>query len=333
MAQALPLSSGATGVGLGLAGLGVAGSLLNQQQAKAPDISGLLNTINQGAQYQTGIASNLPGQLQALNAPYTSAITSAENTATNSANQQAQSFLNQLGNNQTLSGQDITKLLTQQAYSQVPQAQQAAREAAAASGGLGRGAAAELQAAPAATAASNVAQGLTQMDLAQQQQKAQALSTINNMSDQLITDKLGIDRDTATALYNSGNQDLINEANQLLGISQNQTAETLGAQQFGLTGQIAANAANAQAAQAPYQQLTGLGSALATAGMLSPATIAPIAMAGTTPSSAPIASGTTTVPPVGTAANPLTAPGVNTSNNDLLTMLLNGYNPYQQVGS
>lgn len=256
-------------VGTGLAGGGILGGLFGKKSSP-PDISGLLNTINQAAQRQNQIATNLPGQLQPLNTSFQTGINQATQTATQNQNKAAQDFLTGLGNNQTLQGQDLTKLLTSQAYSTVPQQQEAAREAAAATGGLQRGSAASLIAAPTQQAAQNVEQGQLQLNLQQQQQKAQALSQINQMSDQQISQILGIDKDTANALYSSGRQDLIDEANSLLGISQNQESQTLNAQEFGLSGQIASDAANRAAQQGAFQQLAGLGGTIVGAGLGGP---------------------------------------------------------------
>src|SRR5579864_5515425 len=156
-----------TGIGAGLAGLGVAGSLLGGNSASPPDISGLLNTINQGATRQTQIASTLPGQLAPLSSQYQTGINSAISSANDARNASAKNFLTQLGQNQTLAGTDLTKLLTQQAYQNVPGSENAAREAAAASGGLQRGAAAELMAQPSLAAAQTVSTGQQQLNLQQ----------------------------------------------------------------------------------------------------------------------------------------------------------------------
>jgi len=301
-----------TGIGAGVAGAGALGGLFGGSKAQAPDISGLLNTINQGAQRQTQIASNLPGQLAPLGANYQAGVTGAENKAVSAGNASAQNFLTQLGNNQTLAGTDLTKLLTSQAYANVPQQENAAREAAAATGGLQRGAASELLAQPSLQAAQNVYQGQQQLNLQNQAQKAAALDKINTMDNNQIQTILGIDKDTATALYASGRQDLIDEANQLLGISQTQTNETLGAEQFGISGNIAANAANNAATQGTYQGLTNLGGTLIGLGVGGPAGAA---VGGQVANAAAPAS---TNPALGITGGP------GTQNNPLLTSILGG---------
>lgn len=252
------------GLGAALIGAGVGGSLAGLGQKKPNfDISGLLNTINQGATRQTQIASDLPGKLAPLGTTYQTGISGALNTAQTARQQNAADFLKSLGQNQNLQGQDLTKLLTQQAFSGVPAAERAARESAAASGGLQRGAAAELTAAPSAAAAEQVGAGLTQLDLQQQQQKAQALDKINTMTDNAINQTLGIDRDTLTAIYSSGRQDLIDQANELLGISQQQTADTLSAYGAANNANLASTVAQNQGTQGLYNTLTGLGGILA----------------------------------------------------------------------
>lgn len=256
-------------IGAGLAGAGILGSSLMGGKASAPDIGPLLDAINREAQTQTSLAKNLPGQLSPLGPKYQAGVKGALSDAEKARQTSAQEFLNQLGQNQTLTGQSLNDLLTRQAYANVPGQEEKIRENLAATGGLQRGAAATLLGQPELQAAEQVQQGLGQLNLQQQQQRAAALDKINTMDENFIQQKLGIDRDTLTALYQTGREDLINEANQLLGISQNQTQQLLGAEEFGLEGQIAANAANQAAKQAPFQQLSGLGGTLLGYGALS----------------------------------------------------------------
>jgi hypothetical protein len=257
MVAALPIA-----VGTGLAGIGLAGSLSGSSGPKF-DPTQLLNNIQASKDRQNQIAGGLPGQLAPLGANYQAGITGAENTATTAEQAAAKKFLSDTGQATDSQGNMLSDVLKQRVLGALPEEQAALRESEAATGGLERGGAAAAFQNLGATTAQSIGQGEQQIALQQNQLRQQNLNTVLNMDNSLITEKLGIDKDTLLQLYNSGRQDLIDEANSLLGIEQTSTAsvnDVLAAQQNANLGQGAADAARQQQL---YQSLIGLGGTVA----------------------------------------------------------------------
>lgn len=230
---------------LGSAAIGAVegGFFGGQSKIPHPDINALTAAINAGAAEQSGIATALPGQLQPLNTKLSSDLASAIKSYKAGGASNAQRFLAGLGSTTDLQGRELKDVLAKEQYGAVPAETQAIRENLTATGGTQRGGAAAALNAPQIAAAGRVGEGQTALDVQAQQAKASGLATVAKMTDEQLTNVLGINRDEAMALYNSGRQDLINQANQLIQINQVQTADLLSAQTFGASAGLASDAA------------------------------------------------------------------------------------------
>ena len=208
------------------------------------DVSQLLNTINNTQSTNQGLINALPAELQQQIAAYQQQMTGAGNTLQSNVQNQGQDYLNQVsqlyGPNSP-AAQAAMAAFKQQAYSTLPGTLNATKAAAAASGGLGRGGAAEMLGkaiqAPATAVSQNAANVTAQQLQAGQQATQQALATVNNMDDQMFNQLFGMSKDMATTILNSGRQDLKDQLSQL--INSNNTAAT---QTLGVEGLAANNA-------------------------------------------------------------------------------------------
>jgi hypothetical protein len=218
--------------------IGAAGGALAGLLAPTPptvDISQLLSTINNAGQYQQGLINSLPTNLQALIAPYVQGMTSAGTTLQNQTQQQGQDYLDkvtQLYGPNSPAAQAAMAAFKQQAYSTLPGTLNATKANLAATGGLGRGAAAKgIEAAiqaPATAVSQNAANVTATQTAASQQAQQQALATINQYDNATFQQLFGMSKDMATTIMNSGRQDLQNQLTQLLTQSNNQTNQLLG---------------------------------------------------------------------------------------------------------
>lgn len=257
-------------IGTGLAAAGALGGLFGQKSQPNLDIGPLLDTIRRSKSKQNQIATNLPGQLAPLGGQLKTGVTGAETAATDASRAAASNYLAETGKTTDAQGQELTDILRQRVLGNAPAEDQQLREELAATGGLERGGANAAFEKLAAERAGNIAQGQSQIELAAQAAKQDALTKIYAMDESMIQNKLGIDRDTLVALYDSGRQDLINEANSLLGIESNATGQELSAQEALLNDQLASGTAESAQRADIYNQLIGAGGTIAGYGLLKP---------------------------------------------------------------
>lgn len=229
---------------LGSLGGTISGLINSGRSLPTVDVSQLLNTINNTQSTNQGLINALPAELQQQIAAYQQQMTGAGNTLQSNVQNQGQDYLNQVsqlyGPNSP-AAQAAMAAFKQQAYSTLPGTLNATKAAAAASGGLGRGGAAEMLGkaiqAPATAVSQNAANVTAQQLQAGQQATQQALATVNNMDDQMFNQLFGMSKDMATTILNSGRQDLKDQLSQL--INSNNTAAT---QTLGVEGLAANNA-------------------------------------------------------------------------------------------
>ena len=186
---------------------------------------------------------------------------------TTSANQASKDFLTSLGKNQNLQGQQLSDVLQQRILGALPQQQAALREGLAGTGGLERGSAAGAMENLSTEAAQQIGQGEQAIMTSQLAAQQQALGQVYNMDEQTIQNATGMSKDEILQLYNSGNTDLINEANSLLGIEQTSEQNTLDALAAQATGNFSAAEADQAQQQAFINSLLQAGGTLGAAGI------------------------------------------------------------------
>lgn len=246
---------------------GVLGSLFANNNVAMPDTSNLQSIINNAAAQQQGIVSQLPSQTAALGTTLGNSISQAENTATQNTGSAANNFLTQLGQTTDLEGQNLTQALNQQVYGALPAQQRQIMENATATGGTQRGAVGSSLNQAGQTAASNVASDEAAISEQALQSKAAGLTVVENATNQNIQNQLGISKDEALQIYQSGNQDAIAMMNQLLNISQNQEKEQVGLGEEEMNAEMAEGNAGIAGQNQLLNSLIGAGTSTGVAAM------------------------------------------------------------------
>jgi hypothetical protein len=103
--------------------------------------------------------------------------------------------------------------------------------------------------------------GAGEQAIQQQQLVAQqnAMQQVYQMDENVIQNTLGITKDDLLTLYQSGRQDLINEANSLLGIEQTTTGQMVDVMGTGQRADVASQIAALNRQQQFYNSLIGAG--------------------------------------------------------------------------
>ena len=248
-------------------GSGISNAINSGRKLPTVDLAALYQTIANNKSENQGLINALPDELKKQLADYQTQMTTAGATLQSNVQDQGQAYLDQVsklyGPNSP-AAQAAMAAYKQQAYSTLPGTLNATKAAAAATGGLGRGGAAEaigkaIQA-PATAVSQNAANVTAQQLQAGQQATQQALSTVNSMNDQMFNQLFGMSKDVATTILNSGRQDLKDQLSQLINSNNQATDQTLG-----LEG-IQANQAY-QNAVTRNQQQAGIGSGFVNAGL------------------------------------------------------------------
>lgn len=246
---------------LGTASLagGLAGSIFGRKQLPQFDTTTINNLVNQGAQNERGYAQQLvPGVNKNLGA-FQTGVQGAENTATAAQNAAGQAYTSELDpiTSRILNAQKDT--LKQNLFGAVPEAENAAREALAAGGGLQRGVAAETLAKIPIQAAQQYGQGVQGLNTQSLQAKQQAQGQLFTEESAQIAEKLGIDRDTYQQILNTGDSALQTQLSNLIESSRNQTNQLVNAEVARQTGNFAAGSQNAANQNAIFNSLANLG--------------------------------------------------------------------------
>jgi hypothetical protein len=220
---------------------GLAGSLLGKKKSKAPDLTPIINMANQSAKRQGEIATNVRGQLAPLTQDYSKGV---QGLATGLQTQVA-SNANQYVKDQETASQALNRSLSdelkQRVLSTQPELQRQLREGLAASGQLRSGAAAAANTNLANELASQIGQGQMKIQQGDLQARQAALETAMQMNDKALFTATGMNKDQLQAVFQSGRQDLIDEASALIeaeksrlnavaGLAQNQSTYNLAAQ-------------------------------------------------------------------------------------------------------
>lgn len=237
---------------------GLAGGLLGKKKVKTPDMMAIRNEINNSAARQGEIASNVKGQLAPLTANYDTGLRGLATNLQDQTKKNADQYVVDQENASSALNRNLSDTLKQRVLETNPELQRNLREGLAASGQSRNGAAAAAQAGLSNQLAQQIGQGqreITTMDL---QARQQALAHASQMNDSALQAATGMNRNALTAVFNSGRQDLIDEATALINIEANRSAGIAGALQnqniYDLASQFAANANSNQL----QSSLTGL---------------------------------------------------------------------------
>lgn len=176
----------------------------------------LKDILQQGAQTQRGIVNALPGQL----APLSTNLQTKTNAigadylkgAADRAHELATGAVNPSATNAAIGAKQ------EQEFRGVPRQQQAIRDALASGNRLATGRGAATIAQPLVTAAQNVSDYGSSLNLQNEQNRQDALKTGVSMEQQADLAKLGLDSDTMKTLFETGRGDIVQQAADALGI-------------------------------------------------------------------------------------------------------------------
>lgn len=253
--------------GAGLAAAGLAGSIFGKKKKVNYDISGIQNLIQQGGQEERAQLARLRPETQKLTDTFRSDVSGAQDRARADQAASGKALISELDPVTSRLLQSQTDQLKRTTFGQIPEAQQAAREALAATGGLQRGVSAESLARVPIEAARTFGEGAANLQQESLRTQQDALQNLQSQESQLISKNLGIDADTYNTILNSGNAALIGELNGLIEEARNRTQGLVGAEQFRQTGNVANAAAENANQQAIYSSLTNLGGNLIGGGL------------------------------------------------------------------
>lgn len=238
----------------GVAG-GLMGGLSGKKKAKAPDMQPIIDMANQSAKRQGEIATNVRGQLAPLTQDYSKGV---QGLATGLQSQVASSadkyVRDQEGASQALN-RSLSDELKQRVMSSQPELQRQLREGLAASGQLRSGAATAANMGLASDLANQIGQGQTKIQQADLQARQAALETAMQMNDKALYTATGMNKDQMQAVFQSGRQDLIDEASALIEAEKSRLNAVAGLAQNQATYNLAAQAA----ADQNRQQMLGSG--------------------------------------------------------------------------
>jgi len=214
------------------------------------DISQQLALAQQNAQKNRQIASGLPGQLNTLTSQYQTGVGQTISGATGSANAAANALQGTVAQNTTNAGNALRANVYGSTFNGLPAALTAAREAAAAGGGVQSGSYQNAVKQIGVGAAQSVAQGEAgiQAQGAQQQTAAAttAYQTVQGIASKLTDAQLN----SLSTVLATGRQDLIENAATQMGLNDQETQSLISLYNFQQSGNLASstaqNATNAQ---------------------------------------------------------------------------------------
>jgi hypothetical protein len=208
------------------------------------ETANIIGGINDSADKQNRITTNLTPKLAALNDPYKQQSLGAATGAQDEARARSASFLNDVGSSSDKIGENLSQALLRRTMQGSQQQSQQLREQLGSTGGLQNGASSAAFGNLAGQTANNLYEGNNNIINQQLQARQDAMGKAYDVDQNLITNKLGISQDTLAKLYASGRQDLIDEANSLMGIEQNRSGAVQGAQVNDMNANLAKESAD-----------------------------------------------------------------------------------------
>lgn len=253
------------GTALGAAGL--AGSIFGKKKIPNYDISRINALLTHGGEEQRNIIGELRPETEKQLGQFRTDITGAQDRARADQETSRGRLLSELDPVTSRLLRSQTDQLKRTTFGAIPEAQQATREALAASGGLGRGVAAEQLARVPLEASRQFAEGAAGLQQESLRTQQDALQNLQSQESQLIAKNLGIDESTYNTILSTGNSALINELNALVDESKRRNEGLINAEMFRQSGNVAAASADAANRQAIFSSLTGLGGTVAGLGL------------------------------------------------------------------
>lgn len=253
--------------GAGIAGAGLAGSLFGRKKAPRFDPSGINNLANQQFDFEQRQVGQLRPQTENQLGMFNQGTDAAQAEAADARRTAASSFLQNFDPQNSQLVQNRQNDLKQSLFSQLPELQAAQREAAAAGGGLNRGAATAQLANLPVQIASQYASGSRDLQNTALERGLNARQDVYNKENEGIMQDLGIDTSQLGTSLSARNQALLKEIEGMINAKRQQTGTLVGAEASRQNSNIAAGLADQAAKQAVFSQLTGLGGSLLGAGI------------------------------------------------------------------
>lgn len=226
---------------------GAASSLFSGKGKKPSpiDVSELRKTILSGSKRQREITGELTPGLTAKTEEFTKGIRGSFGELGTERELLKQRFLKEVGQEQGVIGSKLFDTLRSRILRGVPEQEQRLRETLAGTGGLQRGTAVEQLAAPTLQAGEQIGRAAEDIALGQLQEKAQVREKLFNLDNDFLQQKFGVDKELLATALASGREDLIREAQSLIDIADQETADLLSIEQLSQTGRLASESAGA----------------------------------------------------------------------------------------
>lgn len=221
------------------------------------NVKPLQDILNQGADKQRGIATSLPGQLTPIDTTFGNKQGAAGADYLQNVKQTGTDYVNSIANPQ-LRDKSIAAI-NENAYRNVPAAQQAIRESLAGTGRFGNGKAQNLLAQPVVQAGEQAADNSIAYDNQADQNRINATGQAFGANTSALASKLGLDSDTAKTLMENGRGDLIQQAQNLLGIEGDVSQGLFNLEDTRQKSDIASAQADQQRRSALLNSLLGIG--------------------------------------------------------------------------
>lgn len=237
----MPVNPALISVGAGLVGGGLFGK---KKKGPQVDVAGLTKLAQDTAGRKREIMGSLDPKLQPLSQQYEGTQGRIGSQYTADVGKMGEGYLADVEKTGQAKDTAQFNLAQEQTFRQLPQVQQAIRESLAGTGGLGRGyAVTELAKAP-LQAAQNLSDLTKELAIAGGDRKAAALDRVYQTNSGAALNKLGIDRDTAQMLLETGRSDILTQAAQALGIEDQLAEDLFGIEQLKLGQGIAQSSAD-----------------------------------------------------------------------------------------
>lgn len=223
----------------------------------------LKDILNQGAEKQRGLTNNLNLELSPVTGKFGDTQTKNANDFVTGQKTLGEDYVRSL-NNPTLRDEAVGRI-NENAFRNVPAAQQAIKESLAGTGRMGNGRATNLLAQPVLQAAQQAGDQATEYDVNQDQTRQNALGQVFGNNASALSSKLGLDSDTARTLMENGRGDLITKAANLMGVEGDLSQGLFNLEDTKQKSDIAAAEAANQRRNALYNSLLGIGGQLGAA--------------------------------------------------------------------
>lgn len=240
------------------AGAAVLANML-KSKGSSYDKGQIVQGVNNSANRQNTIATNLTPTLGKLNDPYKAERLGSADAAQAEGRASSEKFLNDIGDSSDKLGENLSGALMRRTMQGSQQQAQQLREQLASTGGMQNGSATAAFQGLGAQTANNLYEGNNNIINQTLQARQDAMGKAYDMDQGMISDKLGISQDVLAELYASGREDLISEANSLLGIEANRSTQEQGAQVGYANANLAKESAQRQSNNALLASLMNMG--------------------------------------------------------------------------